>query len=140
MEEYDLSRFTLAHKKDYSIALSEIRQGHKQSHWIWYIFPQLKGLGRSSTSEYYGMKDLNEAKAFLQDEYLASHLIEISSALLALQSDDARMVMGRPDDMKLKSSMTLFHMANPDEPVFSQVLEKYFKGKPDYRTIKMLGL
>lgn len=140
MEKYDLSRFTLAHKKDYPIALSEIKQGHKQSHWIWYIFPQLKGLGRSSTSEYYGIKDLNEAKAFLQDEYLASHLLEISNALLNLKTDDARAVMERPDDMKLKSSMTLFHIANPNEPVFSQVLEKYFKGKPDYRTIKMLGL
>lgn len=140
MKEYDLSRFTLAHKKDYLIALSEIRQGHKQSHWIWYIFPQVRGLGRSSTSEYYGIRDLDEAKAFLQDEYLASHLLEISNTLLNLQTDDARSVMGRPDDMKLKSSMTLFHLANPDEPVFSQVLEKYFKGKPDYRTIKMLGL
>lgn len=140
MELYDLSRFSLAHKKDYPIALSEIRHGHKQSHWIWYIFPQVRGLGRSSMSEYYGIKDLNEAKAFLQDDYLASHLIEISNALLDLPSDDARSIMGRPDDMKLKSSMTLFHLANPDEPVFSQVLEKFFKGKPDYRTIKMLGL
>lgn len=140
MEVYDLSRFTLAHEHNYSIALSEIKNGQKQSHWIWYIFPQLRGLGRSSTSEYYGITDLNEAIAFLQDEYLASHLIEISKVLLRIDSNDARIVMGHPDDMKLKSSMTLFKMANPEEPVFSQVLEKFFQGKPDYRTIKILEL
>lgn len=140
MQTYDLSRFIIAHKSDYATALSEIKNGHKESHWIWYIFPQLKGLGRSSTSEYYALQGIEEARAFLEDEYLSSHLIEISRALLEINSDNARAVMGRPDDMKLKSSMTLFSLAKPDEPVFSQVLDKYFQGKPDQRTKKLLGL
>ncbi len=140
MENYDLSKFIQAHQKSYETALSEIQNGRKSSHWIWYIFPQLKGLGRSSTSEYYGIQNLDEARAFFQNEYLGQHLIEITSALLQLDSDDASAVMGTPDDMKLKSSMTLFALANPEEKIFKEVLNKYFNGKPDYKTMSMLGL
>ncbi len=135
---YDLSRFLSAQSTAYPIALAEIRNGRKQSHWMWYIFPQLKGLGRSAMSEYYGIQDLEEAKAFLNDPCLGANLREISGALLQLGTKDARAVMGRPDDRKLKSSMTLFHMAAPGEPVFHDVLEKFFQGKPDWRTINML--
>lgn len=140
MISYDLERFISAHRINYDQALSEIRNGKKRSHWMWYIFPQLKGLGCSSTSDYYGIENLEEAKCFLKDEYLGAHLIEISSALLILDSNDARMVMGKPDDKKLKSSMTLFSAAAPQEKVFLRVLEKYFNGRPDYRTLGKLGL
>lgn len=136
----NLSRFVIAHQRDYQRALAEIKNGRKYSHWMWYIFPQLRGLGRSSTSDYYGIQDLDEAKAFLQDNYLGTHLLEISNVLLQLSCNDARIVMGRPDDMKLKSSMTLFSVAAPQEQVFRAVLEKFFRGKPDYRTLRMLGI
>lgn len=136
----DISRFTLAHRTNYSYALEEIRNGKKINHWMWYIFPQLRGLGHSSMSEFYGIVDAEEAKAFLQDDYLGSHLREISTALLHLPGNDARAVMGRPDDMKLRSCMTLFSIVAPDETVFSEVLKKYFDGRPDFRTQKMLGI
>ncbi len=139
-KRYDLTKFYLAHQRDYKTALTEIRNGQKVNHWMWYIFPQLRGIGRSSTSVYYGIHDLNEAKAFLDDAYLGKNLREISNALLQLECDDARLIMGRPDDLKLKSSMTLFKLAAPEEDVFNQVLEKFFSGKPDYRTINLLGL
>lgn len=136
---YNLSKYKLAHHRDYEIALSEIRNGRKLSHWMWYIFPQLKGLGRSTTSEYYGIQNLDEAKEFLEDDYLGKHLVEISYALLQIDCNDAEAVMGRPDDMKLKSSMTLFSLATSDEGVFKKVLDKFFDGKIDYRTVKLLG-
>ena len=137
--EYDLSRFAIAHQRNYQQALAEIKNGKKLSHWMWYIFSQLKGLGRSSTSDYYGIRDLDEAKAFLQDEYLGSHLLEISNVLLQLDCNDAKIVMGKPDDMKLKSCMTLFCLADPDEEVFKEALNKFFDRKPDYRTVKMIN-
>lgn len=137
--EYDLSRFAIAHQRNYQQALAEIKNGKKLSHWMWYIFPQLKGLGRSSTSDYYGIRDLGEAKVFLQDEYLGSHLLEISNVLLQLDCNDAKIVMGKPDNMKLKSCMTLFCLADPDEEIFKEVLNKFFDRKPDYRTVKMIN-
>lgn len=136
----DLSRFVSAHKTDYDRALSEIKGGKKTSHWMWYIFPQLKGLGRTSISEYYGINDLDEARAFLNDDYLGNHLKNISNALLKLECNDAKEIMGSIDGRKLKSSMTLFHLANQNETVFKDVLVKYFDGQLDYRTLKMLGL
>lgn len=136
----DLTKFKRAHQQDYETALKEIRNGKKLSHWMWYIFPQLKGLGKSGMSNYYGIQSLDEAKAFLQDEYLGGHLLEILNALLQLDCDDARMIMGRPDDMKLKSCMTLFAVAAPDESIFIDVLKKFFDGKMGYRTLKMLGI
>lgn len=138
--KYDLTRFIVAHQRNYDTALAEIRNGRKMSHWMWYIFPQLRGLGRSSTSEYYGIHDLNEARLFLEDDYLGKNLKEISTALLQLKCNDARLIMGKPDDKKLKSSMTLFKSADPGENVFNLVLEKFFLGKPDFRTINLLKL
>ena len=137
---YEISRFMKAHQTDYQRALTEIKNGKKVSHWMWYIFPQLKGLGRSFTSEYYGIQDLDEAKAYLADPILGRHLIEICNALLSLDTNDATEVMGRPDDRKLKSSMTLFDAATESSDVFRLVLEKYYNGKKDYRTLKMLGI
>lgn len=136
----DLSRFVQAQQHSYACALAEIRRGRKTSHWIWYIFPQLKGLGRSSTSEFYGIRDLEEARAYLADPVLGPRLIEISEALLALDTDNPMAVMGQPDDLKLRSSMTLFAAAAPSCDVFERVLDKYFHGRKDGLTLRKLGL
>lgn len=135
---YDLQRFLTAQDRDYATALSEIQSGHKYSHWIWYIFPQIAGLGRSSTSKYYAIKDLNEAREYMAEPILRERLIRISEALLSLGNDDAEDVMGWPDDMKLRSSMTLFSVAAPEEPVFQKVLDKFWKGEPDQKTLEIL--
>ncbi|MCI6099448.1 MAG: DUF1810 domain-containing protein [Selenomonas sp.] len=131
-----VNRFLKAQEGDYDVALREIRAGRKQTHWIWYIFPQLKGLGRSSTSEYYGIRDLNEAREYLAEPALRNRLLEISEALLALPSNDAEDVMGFPDNLKLHSSMTLFALADPSCTVFRRVLDKFFGGKMDERTVE----
>lgn len=138
--EYDVTRFLLAQQRDYLQALAEIKNGKKESHWIWYVFPQLKGLGKRAASEYYGIADLEEAKAYLAEPILRAHLLEICNALLALETNDPVAVMGRPDDKKLKSSMTLFDAATEEMDVFQKVLEKYYQGRRDYQTLQMLGL
>ena len=137
---YDMSRFIKAHELDYNRALGEIKNGKKVSHWMWYIFPQIKGLGRSSMSEYYGIEDLEEAKAYLADPILGKHLIEICDVLLSLDINNATEVMGQPDDKKLKSSMTLFDAATETLDIFKRVLDKYYHGEKDYRTLKLLGI
>ena len=134
----ELSRFREAQKRDYERALSEIRSGRKRSHWMWYIFPQLRGLGVSSTAEYYGITGITEAKAFLQDAYLGENLRRISAALLELDTDDALAVFGSPDNLKLCSSMTLFSQAEGRASVFGKVLDKFFQGKEDQRTLELL--
>ncbi|MBQ6663228.1 MAG: DUF1810 domain-containing protein [Firmicutes bacterium] len=135
---YDLDRFKKAQAWDYDTALAEIRSGYKRSHWIWYIFPQIAGLGSSPTAQHYAIQDLAEAKAYLADPLLRTRLLEITGALLALPSKDATRVMGYPDDLKLRSSMTLFREAAPGEPLFQQVLDQYFGGEPDAKTLKIL--
>ena len=135
---YDLQRFLKAQERDYNTALSEIRSGRKRSHWIWYIFPQIRGLGFSSTAQFYAIQDLGEAQAYMKDPVLRERLLEISSALLLLSSSDPTEVMGYPDDLKLRSSMTLFMTAAPEESVFRQVLDKYFGGNPDDKTLQIL--
>ena len=138
-KSYDLQRFLRAQNRDYETALAEIRSGHKYSHWIWYIFPQIAGLGRSSTSKYYAIRDLDEAKAYMDEPTLRNRLIRISEALLSLNDDDAEDVMGWPDDMKLRSCMTLFAQVAPEEETFRKVLEKFFDGEPDGKTLKILN-
>lgn len=133
-----LKRFLDAQQYEYDRALQEIRGGRKRSHWIWFIFPQLKELGYSDTAKFYGIRDLAEAKAYLAEPTLRARLIEISEALLKLPENDPNKVMGYPDDLKLRSSMTLFAAADPDCPVFQQVLDKYFGGQPDQRTLDLL--
>lgn len=133
----DLSRFTSAHQRDFSTALSEIRSGRKRSHWMWYIFPQIDGLGMSPTAQYYSIKNLEEARDFINDPYLGGNLIEISEALLENESDDASYVMGYPDDLKLRSSMTLFREVS-DNPVFDKVLGKFYGGMPDEYTLRLI--
>ncbi|WP_407425432.1 DUF1810 domain-containing protein [Arcticibacter sp.] len=138
-QAYDLERFVSAQKDDYETAFSEIENGRKRSHWMWYIFPQIQGLGFSETSRYYALKDLHEAEAFLTHELLGSRLIKITNQLLQLKEDDANRIFGSPDDLKLKSSMTLFCSLDGADPVFEAVLDKFFKGIKDEKTLKMMG-
>ena len=133
---YDLQRFISAQDRDYETALAEICSGHKSSHWIWYIFPQITGLGHSSTSKYYAIENLDEAKAYMDEPILRERLIRISEALLSLDNNDAEDVMGWPDDMKLRSSMTLFSIAAPGESVFQKVLDKFWVGELDQKTLE----
>ena len=133
-----LERFVEAQSRDYETALREIRGGRKRSHWMWYIFPQLRGLGYSSTAQFYGLRDLQEARDYMAHPLLGPRLIEISEALLTLETDDPSAVMGYPDDLKLCSCMTLFELAAPEQPVFARVLEKYYAGRRDQRTLAHL--
>lgn len=136
---YDLSRFTKAHEYNFNTALREIRSGRKRSHWMWFIFPQIRGLGFSSTAQYYAIESLGEAAAFLHDPCLGGHLIEISEALLTLPTDDAGEVFGYPDNLKLRSCMTLFAKVEDAPPVFREVLQKYYGGSEDERTNEILN-
>ena len=132
-----LTKFITAQKKDFNIALTEIKNGRKQSHWIWYIFPQIAGLGKSATSEYYAIQNLSEAKMYLENEYLHNNLLTICQALLDLETSNAEEILGWIDAMKLKSSMTLFTLAKPEEPIFKNVLNKFFHGELDNKTVKL---
>ena len=134
----DLSRFLKAQEHDYEQALREIRSGKKRTHWMWYIFPQIQGLGFSSTAQYYAIRDLEEAKDYLAHPVLGARLKEISSALLDLEGLSASEIFGYPDDLKLRSCMTLFRMADLNEPIFLEVLEKYYDGEPDFRTVDLV--
>lgn len=135
--DYDLERFYKVQKFDYPVALNEIKNGQKESHWMWYIFPQLKELGYSSTAKYYGLTK-DEAKAYIKDEVLKSRLIEISEALLKLNNNNATSIFGYPDDLKLKSCMTLFSEISPEIEVFDKVLQNFFSGKKDDKTLELL--
>ncbi|HEU5366733.1 MAG TPA: DUF1810 domain-containing protein [Hanamia sp.] len=134
-----LNRFIDAQKTDYAIALSEIKNGWKQSHWMWYIFPQIQGLGFSETSRFYSIKNMAEAEAFLNDPVLGKRLIEICSELLKLETNNAHQVFGSPDDSKLKSSMTLFALLPDTNPVFQSVLNKFFHGMKDNKTMEIIS-
>src|SRR5215203_1107811 len=121
--KYNLERFIDAQEASYEIALSEIKSGIKKSHWMWYIFPQVQGLGFSETSKFYAIKDIGEARAFLEHPVLGERLIRICNELLHLKSGNAHNIFGSPDDLRLQSSMTLFSALNIN-PVFQKVLEK----------------
>ena len=133
----DVERFLQAHGNFYETALSEIKKGRKRSHWIWFIFPQLKDLGHSRNAQYYGIENLDDAKKYLDNEILRNHLLEISQALLELETNDAVKVMGEIDSKKLLSCMTLFHLAEPTCETFTKVIEKYFDGNLDIRTVEL---
>ncbi|MFR7759380.1 MAG: DUF1810 domain-containing protein [Christensenellales bacterium] len=136
---HDLNRFISAQERSYDAALREIKAGHKATHWMWYIFPQIAGLGFSSTARFYAISSMQEAKDYYAHPVLGKRLVEISEALLALDTNDAAAVMGYPDDLKLRSSMTLFLAASGDA-VFQKVLDKFYSGKPDSKTLSILGL
>ncbi len=134
-----LERFLDAQKADYAIALSEIKNGRKRSHWMWYIFPQIYGLGFSETSKYYAIKDIAEAHSFLNHPILGERLVAICRALLNLKENDANKILGSPDDIKLKSSMTLFAALSKTNPVFQLVLNKFFNGAKDGATLQIIS-
>ncbi len=138
-EMNDLQRFINAQEGDFEDAFREIKNGRKQSHWMWYIFPQIAGLGFSSTSRFYAIKDINEAENYLAHPTLGKRLVEISEVLLTLEGKSANQIFGSPDDMKLKSSMTLFGALEDTNPVFQKVLDKYFDGDRDRRTLELIG-
>lgn len=135
-----MQRFIDAHARDYDKALCEIQNGRKMTHWMWYIFPQLKGLGRSSTANYYGLQDIFEAKQYLEEDILKEHLIEICEALMSLRNNDVYYIFGTPDDLKLKSSMTLFEAAAPRIRIFGDVLDKFYDGERCESTLRLLGM
>ena len=135
-----LDRFLDAQRGDYAAALAEVRRGRKTSHWMWYIFPQIAGLGQSSTARYYSIRDLEEAREYYAHPVLGQRLREISGALLDLRGSDPVAGFGGIDSMKLKSSMTLFAVAAPDDPLFRQVLDKYYGGEQDALTLRILGV
>lgn len=132
-----LERFVKAQEADYEIALKEIKKGKKKSHWMWYIFPQIKGLGHSWTSDFYGIRNEKEAKNYLTHPILGQRLLEISGELLKLEGKNAREIFGYTDAMKLRSSMTLFYLVS-DNDIFYKVLKKYFCGDIDQKTKELL--
>lgn len=133
-----LDRYLKAQEAWYPVALQEIRSGRKESHWFWFIFPQIQGLGSSPTSVYYALPDLDTARNYLAHPVLGARLKEITQALLALPETDVHRILPYPDDLKLQSCMTLFDQADHDAGIFQQVLDKYFRGKRCQSTLKML--
>jgi len=139
-DPFQLNRFLEAQEPVYSTVVRELRNGRKYTHWMWFIFPQVSGLGYSSTSKYYAIKSKEEAEQYLNHPILGARLIECSQIVLSHTGRSALEIFGSPDDLKLKSSMTLFETVASGESVFTQVLEKYFQGNRDTKTLKFLGL
>jgi uncharacterized protein (DUF1810 family) len=139
-DPYDLNRFLEAQERTYEQALSEIRNGCKRSHWMWYVFPQFEGLGSSPITQRFAIRSLAEAAAYLQHPVLGPRLLESASAALAVEGRSAFEVFGFPDDMKLRSCATLFAHVSPAGSVFEQLLGRYFEGKRDEKTLGLLGL
>jgi len=133
-----IERFVEAQQNVYNQALNEINNGKKQSHWMWFVFPQIRGLGFTDFNVYYGIKDLKEAQQYLSDPILGERLIEISEAVLSQEGKTALEIFGNPDQRKLKSSMTLFSQIQNTNPVFHKVLEKYYQGSVDEKTMAIL--
>ena len=139
-DRFQLSRFVEAQAHDYASALAEIRSGRKQSHWMWYVFPQLEGLGSSPTSKRYAIKSLDEAAAYLRHPLLGPRLIECTEAVLAVAGRTAEDIFGSIDALKLRSSATLFACAATGRSVFDRLLDQYFAGARDEQTLNLLGL
>lgn len=137
-DEFRLARFLHAQEHSYAAALQELCSGRKRSHWIWFVFPQLRGLGRSSNSEVYGLAGLAEARAYLADPILGHRLREATRAMLAHHTLGARAVLGDLDALKFRSCLTLFSVADPSEHVFAMALERFFAGERDVRTLELL--
>lgn len=141
MKESDhLYRFIDAQQDSYAPALAEIKSGRKRTHWMWYVFPQLRGLGSTEISNHYGIKDLKEAKAYLDHPVLGLRLKQISMELLQLSNTNAQSIFGSPDDLKLRSCMTLFNQVDGADPIFQQVLDRFFNGEKDKKTLTLLSL
>jgi uncharacterized protein (DUF1810 family) len=139
-DPYQLERYTRAQDQDgtYERAVAELRAGRKTSHWMWFVFPQIEGLGFSAISKRYAISSLGEARAYLGHPVLGPRLIETATIVAVTEGNSAEQIFGPVDALKLRSSMTLFGAADPDEPVFTKVLDKYFKGAPDEATLARL--
>jgi uncharacterized protein (DUF1810 family) len=138
MDPFDLSRFVQAQEETYAQALRELRLGRKQSHWMWWIFPQLDGLGFSPITKRYSIKSEDEARAYLMHPALGPRLIECADAILSVEGKPAREILGSPDDLKLKSCATLFSHVSPPGSVFRQILDRFYSGESDAATIRLL--
>ncbi len=139
-DPYNLRRFVLAQSEDYQQALSEIRSGRKRTHWMWYVFPQIDGLAFSSTSQHYSIKSVEEAKAYLDHAVLGPRLLECAEAVIRVEGRSATEIFGSPDDLKLRSCATLFACVAAPGSVFDRLLEKYYRGLRDDRTLRLLGI
>jgi uncharacterized protein (DUF1810 family) len=139
-DPYDLNRFLKAQEDDYDQALSEIMSGRKLTHWMWYIFPQIEGLAFSSTSKYYAIKSVEEARAYLAHPVLGRRLLECAEAAVGVEGRSATEIFGSPDDLKLRSCATLFACVSPPGSVFDRLLGKYYRGERDGKTLRLLGL
>ena len=137
-DPYDLERFVRAQQHDYARAVAELKGGRKRSHWMWYIFPQFRGLGFSSMSQRYAIGSIDEAKAFLRHPVLGPRLTECANALLAIADRSATDILGSPDDLKLRSSATLFAHVSPPASEFERLLQLYWQGEPDQSTLELL--
>lgn len=136
--KYNLERFVKAQEGDYERALKELANGHKQSHWIWYILPNIAGLGHSPTARYYAIQDLEEAKAYLAHPVLGPRLQKMLQVILEQPNADLSSLMGFPDDLKLISCVSLFQAADPDNPIYEKVLKRFHR-EPDWNTLVILG-
>jgi len=139
-DPYNLSRFVRAQEHDYELALSEIKSGQKRSHWMWYIFPQIDGLAFSSTSKHYSIKSVAEAKAYLDHPVLGPRLLVCAEAVVGVEGRSATKIFGSPDDLKLRSCATLFACVSRPGSVFDRLLEKYYGGSRDGKTLQLLGI
>ena len=139
MDINSLDRFLKAQENVFPVAMEELMRGKKQSHWMWFMFPQLRGLGRSSTAHIYGISGLEEAKAYLAHPWLSGRLYELCTALLHHKDKSAQEIFGNIDAMKLKSSMTLFALTTEEHTIFDEILDIFFDGKMDKRTVEMIN-
>ena len=135
---FNLNRFLQAQENDYERALSEIRSGQKRTHWMWYIFPQLEGLAFSSTAKHYSIKSIQEARAYLTHPVLGPRLLECAEAVVQIKGRSANEIFGYPDDLKLRSCATLFEYVSPSGSVFKQLIEEYYGGERDHKTLALL--
>ena len=137
---FNLTRFVSAQEGTFDVALSELRRGRKESHWMWFIFPQIDGLGSSPTSRKYAIRSQDEARAYQNHPVLGPRLLDCCRAILSAEAKSASDIMGYPDDMKLRSSMTIFSLVAGPHSEFREVIEKYFKGQPDRRTMELVNV
>ena len=139
-DPYNLERFVDAQERVRQAVSAELRDGQKRSHWMWFVFPQLKGLGMSSTSQHYGLGSLKEAEAYLEHPVLGKRLIEWTGLAVGHEGKSAEQIFGYPDYLKFRSSMTLFSRAKNADPLFARALETFYGGRPDRKTLELLGV
>ena len=137
-DPFDLQRFVEAQEPVYAQVCAELSEGRKRSHWMWFVFPQIRGLGHSPTAQHFAIRSRAEAEAYLRHPVLGTRLRECTALVNAVQGREVSEIFGYPDDLKFRSSMTLFVEVAPEDAVFRQALDKYFKGEPDERTVELM--